>query len=217
MDIEIRRSPRARRATIKVAPFQGAELVVPLRTSDRQAQSILDRHRDWIERRLAVARKAEAAGLGLQREGVIWLGGVAHPTDLGGEALERRYRREARARLQRSVDEQAERLSLRGWKRIAVRDQRTRWGSWSTSGTLSFNWRLVMAPPDVLDYVVVHELCHLVRRDHSRAFWGLVEQSAPGHREPRAWLRRHGHELLAYSCEVRGSKAETTRSSASSR
>jgi predicted metal-dependent hydrolase len=198
--VEIRRSPRARRATIKVAPFRGAELVVPLRMDDRQAQSILERHRDWIERRLRVARDAEAAGLGLQRDGVIWLDGVPQPTALAGAALERRYRREARSRLERSVAEHSDRLALTAWKRIAVRDQRTRWGSCSTSGTLSFNWRLAMAPPPVLDYVVVHELCHLVRRDHSRTFWRLLEQSYPGHREARLWLRRHGHELLAYRC-----------------
>jgi predicted metal-dependent hydrolase len=198
MQIEIRRSPRARRATLTVAPFRSAELVVPARMSDRQAQVIIERNRGWIERRLDVAREAEAAGLGLQRDGVIWLDGTAHPTRLAGVALERRYRGEARSRFERSVTDHAERLSLSGWRRIAIRDQRTRWGSCSTSGTLSFNWRLAMAPPSVLDYVVVHELCHLRRRDHSNAFWELVERSFPGHREQRGWLRRHGHELLAY-------------------
>ena len=198
VDVEIRRSARARRATLRVAPFRGAELVIPERTSEREVQAILERNRGWIERRLARARTAEGAGLGLQRQGVIWLDGLPHPTDLCGEALERRYRREARARLMRSVEHHGHRLALDGWRRIAVRDQRTRWGSCSTSGTLSFNWRLAMAPPPVLDYVVVHELCHLSCPDHSPAFWELVERALPGSREQRAWLRRHGHELLAY-------------------
>jgi predicted metal-dependent hydrolase len=198
MDVEIRRSPRARRASLRVAPFRGVELVVPARTSERDVQAILHRHRGWIERRLERAREAETTGLGLQREGIIWLDGLPHPTDLGGAPLERRYRREARSRLEGSVAHNGDRLSLEGWKRIAVRDQRTRWGSCSTSGTLSFNWRLAMTPPAVLDYVVVHELCHIRRRDHSRAFWELVDRALPGNAEPRAWLRRHGHELLAY-------------------
>jgi predicted metal-dependent hydrolase len=174
------------------------ELVVPARTSEWDVQAILHRHRGWIERRLERAREAETTGLGLQREGIIWLDGLPHPTDLGGAPLERRYRCEARSRLEGSVAHNGDRLSLEGWKRIAVRDQRTRWGSCSTSGTLSFNWRLAMTPPAVLDYVVVHELCHIRRRDHSRAFWELVDRALPGNAEPRAWLRRHGHELLAY-------------------
>jgi predicted metal-dependent hydrolase len=82
--------------------------------------------------------------------------------------------------------------------RLAIRDQRTRWGSCSSRRTLSFNWRLVLAPPEVLDYVAVHELCHLRVPNHSARFWRLVEQRRPGYREPRAWLARHGWELLAY-------------------
>jgi predicted metal-dependent hydrolase len=83
-------------------------------------------------------------------------------------------------------------------RRIEVRDQRTRWGSCSTRGTLSFNWRLVLAPFDVLDYVVVHELCHLVEPNHSRRFWRLLETRRPGWRAQRDWLDRHGPELLAF-------------------
>jgi predicted metal-dependent hydrolase len=198
MEIRIRRSPRARRATLRVGPFHGAELVVPLRTSDREAARIIERHRDWIDRRAAKAHEAEQARLGLDRPGVMWLGGEAHPTDLAGEALGRAYRREARRRLEASVRRESARLGLEGWRRITVRDQRTRWGSCSTSGQLSFNWRLVMPPPRVLDYVVIHELCHLRRRDHSPAFWRLLDEAMPDGREQRAWLRRHGAELLAY-------------------
>jgi predicted metal-dependent hydrolase len=83
-------------------------------------------------------------------------------------------------------------------KRIQIRDQRSRWGSCSTRGTLSFNWRLVLAPFDVLDYVVVHELCHLREPNHSRRFWRLVEQRRPEWRAQRDWLHEHGPELLAF-------------------
>jgi predicted metal-dependent hydrolase len=82
--------------------------------------------------------------------------------------------------------------------RIQIRDQRSRWGSCSTAGTLSFNWRLVLAPFEVLDYVVVHELCHLREPNHSRRFWSLVEKRRPDWRTHRDWLHEHGPELLAF-------------------
>ena len=84
------------------------------------------------------------------------------------------------------------------YSRIALRDQRSRWGSCSTRGTLSFNWRLVLAPHDVLDYVVVHEVCHLLEHNHGPAFWQLVGSRRPAWREAKAWLDAHGWELLAY-------------------
>jgi hypothetical protein len=81
--------------------------------------------------------------------------------------------------------------------RVSLRDPRTRWGSASVGGSLSFSWRLVLAPPAVLDAVVVHELAHLRVRDHSRAFWDLVHRHAPGATTARRWLRDHGRELHA--------------------
>ena len=95
------------------------------------------------------------------------------------------------------ADEEAPRLEV-AYRRIRIGDQRTLWGSCSTTGTLSFNWRLVLAPLAVADYVVVHELCHLRVHGHSQRFWSLVERRRPGYREQRAWLREHGPELLAF-------------------
>ena len=96
------------------------------------------------------------------------------------------------------AEEEAARLGVR-YERIRIGGQRTLWGSCSSRGTLSFNWRLVLAPPEVLDYVVVHELCHLRVPNHSRRFWALVERQRPHWREQRAWLREHGPELLAFN------------------
>ena len=95
------------------------------------------------------------------------------------------------------IDDEAEALAV-SVGRIEVRDQRTRWGSCSTRGTLSFNWRLALAPFEVLDYVVVHELCHLREQNHSHRFWRLVESRRPGWRAQRDWLHEHGPELLAF-------------------
>ena len=95
------------------------------------------------------------------------------------------------------AQEEAERIGVE-YRRIRIGGQRTLWGSCSLRGTLSFNWRLVLAPVDVLDYVVVHELCHLRVPNHSRRFWALVERHRPNWRQQRGWLRDHGPELLAF-------------------
>ena len=100
--------------------------------------------------------------------------------------------------LEAAAAREAARLGL-VYARIAVRDQRTRWGSCSTRGTLSFSWRLALAPPEVLDYVVVHELLHLREHNHSRAFWRLLDEHRPSWREQADWLRAHGEELQAFS------------------
>ena len=78
---------------------------------------------------------------------------------------------------------------------ITIRDQKTRWGSCSGRGTLSFNWRLILAPPEILDYVVVHELCHLTHMNHSKEFWELVESVIPDYKTKRKWLKENGHTL----------------------
>ena len=84
------------------------------------------------------------------------------------------------------------------YHRIRIGGQRTLWGSCSPGGTLSFNWRLVLTPPEVLDYVVVHELCHLRVPIHSQRFWALVERHRAHWRQQRDWLRDNGSELLVF-------------------
>ncbi len=79
--------------------------------------------------------------------------------------------------------------------RVTVRDQRSRWGSCSSKGNLNFNWKLIMAPPQVLDYVVIHELCHRIEFNHSPRFWGLVRGQMPEYEVWKKWLKRHGGEL----------------------
>jgi predicted metal-dependent hydrolase len=108
---------------------------------------------------------------------------------------------EGRIRARRLVSELAEEEAGRigvSYRRIRIGAQRTLWGSCTPSGTLSFNWRLVLAPSDVVDYVVVHELCHVRVPNHSPSFWTLLEQHRPHWRDQRAWLHDHGPELLAF-------------------
>jgi hypothetical protein len=109
-------------------------------------------------------------------------------------------KRQAHQDLKARVDVHAGRLGLRP-ARIFVRDQTTRWGSCSTTGALSFSWRLVLAPPFVLDYLAAHEVAHLGHMNHGPRFWNLVERTMPRHEEARSWLRKHGASLHCYGSE----------------
>lgn len=110
-------------------------------------------------------------------------------------ALECLFRRTARETFEDEAERHAPQMGVE-YERIEVRNQRTRWGSCSTRGTLSLNWRLVMGPPEVLEYVVVHELAHLVEPNHSGAFWSVVESALPEYRERRAWLQENRLALV---------------------
>ena len=110
------------------------------------------------------------------------------------QALENRYRNVAREVFTNRVA-YYHRFTGGHYTSITIRDQKTRWGSCSSSGTLSFNYRLIFAPPAILDYVVVHELCHLTHMNHSRDFWNMVESVLPDYKERRQWLKEHGQEL----------------------
>lgn len=110
------------------------------------------------------------------------------------EILEKRYKNAARARFE-SRAAYYHQFTGGYYTSVTVRDQKTRWGSCSSRGTLSFNYRLIFAPPVILDYVVVHELCHLTHMNHSTDFWNMVAEIMPEHKLYRKWLREHGHEL----------------------
>lgn len=109
-------------------------------------------------------------------------------------ALEKRYRDAAKDYIPKRV-EYYHQFTGGSYQKITIRDQKTRWGSCSSNGTLSFSFRLMMAPPRVLDYVVVHELCHLKHMNHSKEFWNMVENILPDYKEHRKWLKENGHTL----------------------
>jgi predicted metal-dependent hydrolase len=112
-------------------------------------------------------------------------------------AIDRWYRREARERIEAVTRAEAERLDLSPGK-VTIRDQKTRWGSCSTSGTLSFNWRLVIGPGHALRYVVIHELIHIRHHNHSRAFWAALTEAMPDWKKSADWLRANERLLTAY-------------------
>ena len=109
-------------------------------------------------------------------------------------ALERWYRRQAGAIFEERLTYWNVHYNLI-WASVAIKSQKTRWGSCSRQGNLNFNWRLLLAPSAILDYVVIHELCHLKEHNHAPAFWSLVGRACPDYRDHRRWLRLHGHEL----------------------
>jgi predicted metal-dependent hydrolase len=174
---EVRRSSRARRWRLEVPWGEPACLTVPREMSEREVADVLAQNRDWI----AAQRRRLVPSLGLERLDVS-----------ESEACVA-----AREIVSALVDQEAPRIGV-SYGRLRIADQRSRWGSCSPRGTLSFSWRLVLAPLEVLDYVVVHELCHLLVLDHSQRFWRVVEQHRPHWREQRKWLREHGPELLAF-------------------
>jgi predicted metal-dependent hydrolase len=172
-------------------------VVLPARAPLEHAEWLVVRHAAWIERhskRIAAGRLALATRPSLVFGRTLEVNGrpevVRARTDGELVALERRLRREARRVIAERVAARGAEMGI-GYKRITIRDQRTRWGSASRSGTLSFSWRLILTPPDVLDYVVVHELAHLRVPGHGRRFWDLVERHHGGVSAARKWLRQN--------------------------
>ena len=178
IELHIRRSSRVQGHRIVVRYGFPPELVVRPRASDVEIDAAIATHLDWLEKQL---EKAAKPSLGLERL----------------RLTEEQGRREARARISLLVQSEAAALGAT-YERITLRDQRSRWGSCSSKGALSFNWRLVLAPHDVLEYVVVHEVCHLVEHHHGPKFWALVERRRPHYRDSKQWLDDHGWEILAY-------------------
>ncbi|UTW55081.1 M48 family metallopeptidase [Kordiimonas sp. SCSIO 12610] len=120
---------------------------------------------------------------------------VGGPIDQAGKRLERWLRKTASEKLTCASSYYAETLGV-NYSRISIGDMKTRWGSCSSKGTLRFNWRLIMAPPDILEYVAAHEVCHLLEMNHSDRFWAHVQSCRPEYQKERAWLRSSGQSLM---------------------
>ena len=212
--VRLRRSARARRFTLSIHAADGApRLTLPACARTAEARAFLERQSGWLAEALerapaprlvaadrpvpfrggSVLLRAEGGPRRAPRldDGALVVGGAK--TDAPRRALAF-LKTAARDALTPAARGYAARLD-RSAGRITLRDTRSRWGSCSSRGDLSFSWRLIMAPPDVLDYVAAHEAAHLVEMNHGEHFWRLVEALRPDWREQRDWLRRHGAEL----------------------
>ena len=209
----IRRSARARRVRVTVDGAGEVVVTLPKKAAERRAAEAVKELRPWIDRRRgALLRAAEEVarepgtlpylGATLRvvaepgRERVHRRGDVLLvPPGDSRDAIERYYRRRARAEIGPRLDAATARAGSRH-AGLTIRGQRTRWASCSSTGKMSFNWRLLLAPEAVLDYVIEHEVCHLEVMDHSPRFWALLESRSPGWREHADWLRRYGSTLV---------------------
>ena len=212
------RSPRARRASLRVDPARRrVVLTAPLRMARATAVDFAHAQAGWIAARLKRLPQrrpfidgAEVPLFGAPHRirhradarGTVWREGEEIHVAGKPEHLPRRLKdwltAEMRTRLVPLVHAKAERVERRV-KRLTVRDTRSRWGSCGPDGTMSFSWRLVFAPPEVLDYLVAHEVAHLVHHNHGPRFWALARQLCDGPIEtPQAWLKANGEILLQY-------------------
>lgn len=176
---------KSKRRTMSISINEEGEILfrVPLRAVEREIMRMAEEKSHWI-----ITHYLEICAKKNSRP-------VSDLSAVQRTALENRYKEAARSYIPKRV---AYYHAMTGgdYCRITIRDQKTRWGSCSSRGTLSFNWRLMLAPPAVLDYVVVHELCHLTHMNHSPAFWQAVEAVCPDYRNLRKWLKEHGNELI---------------------
>jgi len=220
--VRVRRHRQARRYTLRiVSATREVVLTIPPRGTLQQARDFAQKHGAWIAARLDRLPRAAPFADGA----VVPLRGVAHrivhrrfvrgtvwtDADAAGEPLicvagdaphiDRRVadflRREARFDLDAASRRFANELGVEV-KRVAVRDQASRWGSCSTTGVLSFSWRLILAPSFVLDYLAAHEVAHLVEMNHSARFWRIVQGLCPDHERAKVWLDVHGADLHRY-------------------
>ena len=215
--LTLRRSGRARRLSLRVSGLDGrVTLTVPHGVSETEALSFARSRADWLRRTLdgAALPRGRRPGRDAARRGRDAASGGGHGTAgaAGGwrvhvpgapETLAPRLRAwlraRARDRLAAASDHHAARLG-RGYSRLTLRDTRSRWGSCSAQGALSYSWRLILAPPEVLDYVAAHEVAHLAEMNHSPAFWAVVARLCPGYGHPArlAEARRRGVAPLSF-------------------
>ncbi len=225
--VEVRRNARANRYSLRL-PTAGGDpvLTIPTRGKFRTAQQFAEDHRGWLAERLRKAPPAQPfvaggevplRGLSHRIEHVPTPRGTVKRQDrpdgpvllVAGDAphLARRLtdylKREARADLTAAVERHAGALALtcpraRAPSGLTIRDTRSRWGSCTAQGRLSFSWRLVLAPPFILNYVAAHEVAHLVEMNHSARFWAVTRELFPETDRARAWLREHGSVLHSY-------------------
>ncbi|MBU2991760.1 SprT family zinc-dependent metalloprotease [Octadecabacter sp. 1_MG-2023] len=212
VEVVLRRSARARRLSLRISRLDGrATLTLPNRVPEREGMAFLREREDWLRKHLDAIEPEQLIQIGgtvpyLGQELPLIAGDVKRAKlsdgalmlpdspEMAGKRVAAFMKLRARDALADASDRYAAALG-RPYGRISLRDTRSRWGSCSSAGDLMYSWRLIMAPPQVLDYVAAHEVAHLQHMDHSDRFWGVVDRLFPDHKACRAWLRRHGGAL----------------------
>ncbi|HEY4922563.1 MAG TPA: SprT family zinc-dependent metalloprotease [Xanthobacteraceae bacterium] len=220
--VRLRRHPQARRYTLRIqAATREVVLTMPPRGSLKEARAFAQRHGGWIAARLGrlpaalpFAHGALVPVRGVDHRiehrrdarGTVWSEVATDGTRIlcvAGEAphVGRRVTDHLKREAKRDLDAASRRYAAQlavAVRRVAIRDPSSRWGSCSTTGVLSFSWRLILAPPYVLDYLAAHEVAHLVEMNHSPRFWRTVLAVCPDTRRAKVWLDAHGAELHRY-------------------
>ena len=219
LSVLFRVNPRAKRLILRVDPKTNSPVVTaPSPKHLKAAEKFVQSKASWLETQ--ICRQPDRIRL---EPGVeIPVSGDMHILTLSGprgrtrqlpgdppeldspgaeityaDRVQRFLKMKARQVLHERVDVHAQRLAVDPVK-ITIRDTRSRWGSCSSKGHLNFSWRLILAPPPILDYVAAHEVAHLLEMNHSSAFWALVEKSYGPHKSARNWLKQHGRRLHSY-------------------
>lgn len=213
--LTLRRNARARRITLRVSGVDGkVTLTLPTRVKTAEALAFAEEKADWLRSHLEnkvdfirIEHGSELPIRGVQhivaqgagRKIAIENGQilVPGPADRVGTRLGASLKAMARDTLAAASDRFAQDLG-RAYSRLTLRDTTSRWGSCTAQGGLMYSWRLILAPPTVLDYVAAHEVAHLAEMNHSPAFWTLVQDLYPDYEAPRQWLRTHGSGLHRY-------------------
>ena len=215
LPLTLRRSARARRISLRVSSLDGRiTLTLPRGVAEAEGMAFARAKERWLRAQSAARPATVAVGHGatlpvegrlvtlapgpgrsVRADGALLL--VPGEGAQAGARVQGWLKALARERLAAAADRHAAALG-RPYARITLRDTRSRWGSCSSAGALSFSWRLVMAPPEVLDYVAAHEVAHLAEMNHSPRYWAVVRDLCPGYEAPRRWLRENGQELHRY-------------------
>jgi predicted metal-dependent hydrolase len=221
MPIEIDQIIRSKRKTLAVIIKNDGSLIVraPMRTSDQRIKEFVEEHHLWIEKKQAEIKSivllvpkqyvpgemfmflGESYLLEIvkDQEKSLVLNGSFKMTEKAANraetVFERWYRQQAKKILKERVDLYASQYGFQ-YQGIKITSAKTRWGSCSSKGSLNFSWRLIMAPLEQVDYVVIHELVHTIHHNHSKRFWKRVEKVMPDFKERKKWLRKNGPQLM---------------------
>ena len=215
----VKRSHRAKYVRLEVRVESGLTVVVPRSHKLEQIPHLLQEKRRWILGKLKDYRQFQSISSETSTDTISYLGQALkvvkqrnhsqadnvslernrlmvslRPISTLNQVLEEWYRHQAVKLIRERVKKLSTQLGVT-YRRLSIHTARTRWGSCSRKGNLNFNWKLIMAPEPVIDYVIIHELTHLIEMTHSKKFWSLVEEYCPKWREHKEWLRNHQAEL----------------------